>query len=130
MTLWNGNLWFAYPGTLSTHYIYVEYFNFSSGTWVDAVGGHPTADYTCGKCDLTLVPQGSTLRIPYSGAGLDNLNIDNSTNGNNWSNDQSQAGSIWGAGAAVDGSNHFWVSFPNWNQPDGNNLQIVLFTYN
>lgn len=127
MTLWNGNLWFAYPGFTTTHYIYVEYFKFSAGTWVHAAW--PTADYTGALDDLTLVPQGSTLRMPYAGVGLaNNLNIDNSTDGVNWSNDQSQAGILWGAGAAVDASNHFWVSFPNHNSPDS--PQIVLFTYN
>lgn len=127
MALWNGNLWFAYPGSGTTHYIYVEYFKFSSGTWVRAA--YPTADYTGAYDDVTLVPQGSTLRMPYAGVSLaNNLNIDNSTDGVHWSDDQSQAGIMFGAGAAVDASNHFWVTFPNWNSPFA--PELVIFQYN
>lgn len=132
MTVWCNpgcNLWFAYPGTDSSHHIFVEYFGLSSGVWTDPNGAHPTADYTCALCDLTLVAQGSTLRIPYSGA-TGNLNIDNSTNGANWSNDQGDALSLWGAGAAVDGSNHFWVTFPYWLGYGSSPLEIDIFQYN
>lgn len=58
------------------------------------------------------------------------LSVDNSTDGYTWHNDSSQAGSMWGAGAAVDSGNHFWISFPNWNSLDPNNLEIVQFQYN
>jgi len=80
-------------------------------------------------CDLTLVLQRGTLRLPYAwSGGYDNLNIDNSTDGSNWSKDQSQAGALWGAGAAVDSNNHFWVTFPNWNPLNPEPLQIIIFS--
>jgi len=135
MTVWcvSGvcKLWFAYPGTDQNHYIYVEYFNFNAGTWTDPPNAHHTADFTCHICDLTLVLQSGTLRIPYAGSGgYDNLNIDSSTDGNTWSNDQSEDGALWGAGAAVDNNNHFWVTFPNYNSFSTTNLQILIFQYN
>lgn len=133
-------VWFAYPGTdTPDHHIYIEDFNLSLGAWENSEFGHPTADFTCHICDLTLVlqstpgtPSGYTLRIPYSGGGPDILNVDNSKDGGqSWSNDQSdEAGSQWGAGAAVDGNNHFWISFPNYNSLNPEPLQIVQFQYN
>lgn len=133
MTVWcvsnKCKIWFAWTGTDNPHHINVGYFDLSSAIWEPTAA--PTADFTCELCDLTLVLQSGTLRIPYAGSGLyDNLNIDNSTDGVNWNNDQSQAGSLWGAGAAIDSQNHFWVTFPEWNSLSTNALQIVIFQYN
>ncbi|HEY1391551.1 MAG TPA: hypothetical protein VGF38_23650 [Ktedonobacterales bacterium] len=135
MTVWcvgsQCKVWIAFTGTNSPHYIYFEYFNLNAATWTNTA--HPSNDTTCAKCDLTLVLQSGTLRIPYSGTSFGvPLNVDNSTNGSTWNNDPSvpPAGSIWGGGAAVNGTNHFWISFPNYNSLDPNNLQIIQFQYN
>lgn len=114
------SLWFAWPGTDSGDHIYVGYFSFTAG-WKHAAS---TADYTCTLCELTLVPQGGTLRIPYAGGGS-NLNVDNSTNGSSWSNDQSVWNAVWGVGGAVDGQGHLWLTWTDFTS-----TQIEIGTYN
>lgn len=82
-------------------------------------------DYTLLYFDLTLSPQGSsTLRLPYSGAN-NNLNVDNSTDGVNWSNDQGTWNSNWGVAGTPDVNNHFWLTWVDYAD-----TQIRIGTYN
>jgi hypothetical protein len=113
MLLWNGNLWFIWPGTGSRSYLNSGYFGIANnaGQWIAVrAGSNHLVDYVCPGCDAGAVPQGSTLRVPYAGGNF-NLNVDNTTDGSNFSDDQSAERAVFGAGGAVDGGNHFWLTW-------------------
>lgn len=117
MTVWcpSGicNVWIAWPGTDSGHHINIGRWNLSGGGFTRVSGVNGLADITCATCDLTLTSQGSTLRMPYCGSN-DMINVDNSTNGSSWGNDQGFLGCIWGMGGAVGGNNNIWLTWPTW----------------
>ena len=103
------NPWIAWIGTDPQHLLNVGYWDLNAGVWRVV---KTLADFTGLNDDLTLVPNGSTLYMLYAGVGLFTVQVDVSTNGSTWNNNQTAFDCVWGVGGAIAPGNHLWLFWP------------------